>query len=161
DDLRHGWTAGTGRALRLAAAEARLLTRRPDDADAIVVGYPGHLDLAAARRAARGRPVVFNPLVSLADTLVGDRGRFRSAWLPARARARAVRCGFRSAAPFAAATQAPAVFPSGLGGRAALAVCFVGGGDRLFTPRWEPREPFKALFVGKLIPLQGVGTILA
>lgn len=161
DDLRHGWTAGTGRALRLAAAEARLLTRRPDDADAIVVGYPGHLDLAAARRAARGRPVVFNPLVSLADTLVGDRGRFRSGSLPARALERVDRYAFRSADLVVADTQAHARFLSGLRGRDDLAVCFVGAEDRLFTPRWEPREPFKALFVGKLIPLQGVGTILA
>src|SRR5204862_4273587 len=83
DDLREGWSAGPGRALRLAAAEARLFTRRPRGFDALVVGYPGHLDLPAARRAARGRPVVFNPLVSLADTLVGDRGRFRPGSLAA------------------------------------------------------------------------------
>jgi hypothetical protein len=75
DDLRDGWKAGPGRAVRLAAAEARLFTRRPRGFDAFIVGYPGHADLPAARRAAAGRPVVFNPLVSLADTLVSDRGR--------------------------------------------------------------------------------------
>ncbi len=52
-------------------------TPRAQAADALIVGYPGQFDLPAARRAARGRPVVFNPLVSLADTLVADRGRFR------------------------------------------------------------------------------------
>src|SRR5205823_10356775 len=66
DDVRDGWSAGPGRALRLATAEARLLTRRPGAFDALLVGYPGHFDLPAARTAARGRPVVFNPLVSLA-----------------------------------------------------------------------------------------------
>jgi glycosyltransferase involved in cell wall biosynthesis len=100
----HKWRAGPVTATRLLAAEARLLRRRRgDDFDAIVVGYPGHLDLWPARRAARGRPVVFNPLLSVSDTLVGDRGRFR--------------------------------------------------------PGWEDGGP--VLFVGKLIPLHGLETILA
>jgi glycosyltransferase involved in cell wall biosynthesis len=161
DDLREGWSAGPGRALRLAAAEARLLTRRPRGFDAFVVGYPGHLDLTAARRAAAGRPVVFNPLVSLADTLVGDRGRFRAGSLAARALERIDRRAFRSADLVVADTGAHARFLGQLSGRDDVAVCFVGAEDRLFTPGWKPREPFTALFVGKLIPLQGVETIVA
>jgi glycosyltransferase involved in cell wall biosynthesis len=161
DDLRHGWSAGAGSALRLAAAEARLLARRPNGGDALVVGYPGHLDLVAARRAARGRPVVFNPLVSLADTLVGDRGRFRSGSLAARALERIDRFAFRSADLVVADTAAQARFLGDVRGRDDVAVCFVGAEDHLFTPPWEPRDPFTVLFVGKLIPLQGVDTILA
>jgi glycosyltransferase involved in cell wall biosynthesis len=161
DDLRDGWSAGAGRALRLAAAEARLLTRRAGDADAIVVGYPGHFDLVAARRAAQGRPVVFNPLVSLADTLVGDRGRFRSGSLAARALERVDKYAFRSADLVVADTAAHARFLSDVRGRDDVAVCFVGAEDRLFTPGWKPEAPFTVLFVGKLIPLQGVDTILA
>ena len=161
DDLRDGWSAGPGRALRLAAAEARLFTRRPRGFDAFVVGYPGHLDLPAARRAARGRPVVFNPLVSLADTLVGDRGRFAAGSLAARALERVDRSAFRSADLVVADTAAHARFLGQLTGRDDLVVCFVGAEDRLFTPGWEPSTPFTALFVGKLIPLQGVETILA
>ena len=160
DDLREGWSAGAGRALRLAAAEAKLFTRRPRGFDAFVVGYPGHLDLPAARRAARGRPVVFNPLVSLADTLVGDRGRFRPGSLPARALERVDRYAFRSADLVVADTEAHARFLAPLAGRADIAVCFVGAEDRLFRPGWKPRQPFTALFVGKLIPLQGIETIL-
>jgi glycosyltransferase involved in cell wall biosynthesis len=161
DDLREGWSAGPARALRLAAAEARLLTRRLDEADAIVVGYPGHLDVAAARRAARGRPVVLNPLVSLADTLVDDRGRFRTGSLAARTLEHIDRYAFRSADLVVADTAAHARFLSDLRGRDDVVVCFVGAEDRLFTPGWEPLAPFTALFVGKLIPLQGVDTILA
>jgi glycosyltransferase involved in cell wall biosynthesis len=161
DDLREGWSAGTGRALRLAAAEARLFTHRPHGFDAIVVGYPGHLDLPAAKRAARRRPVVFNPLVSLADTLVGDRGRFRPGSLAARALEQIDRRAFRSADLVVADTDAHAHFLGLLTGRDDIAVCFVGAEDRLFTPGWAPRAPFTALFVGKLIPLQGVETILA
>jgi glycosyltransferase involved in cell wall biosynthesis len=160
DDLREGWSAGPGSALRLAAAEARLSRRRPH-ADALVVGYPGHFDLPAARRAAHGRPVVFNPLVSLADTLVGDRGRFGAGSLAARALERIDRHAFRSADLIVADTDAHARFLEQLRGRGDIAVCFVGAEDRLFTPGWEPQEPFTALFVGKLIPLQGVQTILA
>src|SRR5207237_3327419 len=77
DGRRDGWKAGAADAVRLAAAEARLLRAPRERFDAVIVGYPGHFDLPAARRAARGAPVVFNPLVSLADTFVDDRRRFR------------------------------------------------------------------------------------
>src|SRR6059058_1038691 len=70
---RDSWRAGPATLARLAVAELRLL-RRPSAAfDVVLVGYPGHLDLKAARRVAQGRPVVFNPLVSLADTFIADR----------------------------------------------------------------------------------------
>ena len=39
-------------------------------------------------------------------------------------------------------------------------VCFVGAEERVFRPGWDPEEPFTALFVGKLIPLHGLETIL-
>src|ERR1051325_9665477 len=42
-----------------------------------------------------------------------------------------------------------------------MEVCFVGAEERLFQPGWAPEEPFTCLFVGKLIPLQGVETIVA
>ena len=161
DDLRDGWKAGPGRALRLAAAEARLFARRRAAFDAFIVGYPGHLDLPAARRAAGGRPVVFNPLVSLADTLVSDRGRFGPGSLSARVLERIDRHAFRSADLVVADTDAHAQFLAQLTGRSNIAVCFVGAEERLFRRDWQPRTPFTALFVGKLIPLQGVGTILA
>jgi glycosyltransferase involved in cell wall biosynthesis len=161
DGDRHGWGAGPTRALQLAAAELRLLTRRSRDFDALVVGYPGHFDLPAARRAARGRPVVFNPLVSLADTLVSDRGRFRPGSLAARALEAVDRRAFRGADVVVADTEADAHFFGGLAGLDHVPVCFVGAEDRLFTPGWAPPDRFVVLFVGKLIPLQGVETILA
>ena len=78
-EQRHNWSVGLRQLIRVAGAECSL--RRAGDAgapaDALIVGYPGHFDLPAARRVARGRPVIFNPLVSLYDTLVDDRGRFR------------------------------------------------------------------------------------
>jgi glycosyltransferase involved in cell wall biosynthesis len=159
DDRRHAWNAGLGDALRLAAAEARLLARSAPDADALVVGYPGHLDLVAARRAARGRAVVFNPLVSLADTFVSDRGRFRPGSLPARLLSRVDRAALDAADVVVADTAANAEFFAQLT-RTPIEVCFVGAEDRLFAPGWAGSQPFEALFVGKLIPLQGVEAIL-
>ena len=159
----HKWRAGPAAAARLALAELRLLRRSRDAFDALVVGYPGHFDLAAARRAAGDRPVVFNPLVSLFDTFVDDRRRFRAKSLPARALAAIDRRALRAADLVVADTEANAEFLARLANLPSdhVEVCFVGAEDRVFTPRWEPKEPFTALFVGKLIPLHGLETVLA
>ena len=161
DGHEHKFGAGIGAALRLALAEARLLVRSAEPFDALIVGYPGHLDLPAARRAARGRPVVFNPLVSLSDTLVADRGRFRPRSAPARALAALDRYALRAADLVVADTAANAAHLAALAGleRGRVEVCFVGAEERLFGPGWSPGGP--VLFVGKLIPLHGVDTILA
>jgi glycosyltransferase involved in cell wall biosynthesis len=157
---RENWSAGAGAALRLARAEARLLLRPPRErADAVLVGYPGHLDLPAAQRAARGAPVVFDPLVSLWDTLVGDRGRFRPGSIPARALRALDRRALRAADLVVADTEAHAAFLAELGGLERVEVCLVGAEERLFHGPWRGGGP--ALFVGKLIPLHGLPTILA
>ena len=161
DDDRNGWSAGPAQAARLAAAETRLLMRRPRGFDAFIVGYPGHFDLPAARRAARGCPIVFNPLVSLADTLVADRGRFAAGSFAARMLERIDRHAFRAAHVVVADTEAQARFFAELAGLDDVPVCFVGAEERLFEPGWQVAAEFVALFVGKLIPLQGVDTILA
>ena len=156
------WSAGSRAAARLALAEARLLARRVPDGDVVLVGYPGHLDLRAARRGARGRPVVFNPLVSLWDSFVGDRGRFGPDSVAARLLRRIDRHAFRTADLVVADTEAHARFLAGLAGipRDRFAICFVGAEERVFGRGWSPEEPFTAVFVGKLIPLHGVETIL-
>jgi glycosyltransferase involved in cell wall biosynthesis len=156
----HKFAAGVGTAVRLARAELRLrLQRTRADFDAVVVGYPGHLDLGAARKAAGRRPVVFNPLVSLTDTLVEDRRRFRPGSLPARMLRSIDRHAFRAADLVVADTAAQAAFFLSLGARR-VEVCFVGAEDRLFEPGWSPPGDATALFVGKLIPLHGLPTIL-
>jgi glycosyltransferase involved in cell wall biosynthesis len=164
-ERRHNWSVGLRQMLRVAEAERSLRRSRDDaeDADAIIVGYPGHFDLPAAKRVARGRPVVFNPLVSLYDTLVDDRGRFKRG-SPA---ARVVHCvdrqAFRRADLVVADTEAHAHFFREEFDLAPerVQVCFVGAEDRLFFPGWQPEAPFHVLFVGKLIPLHGFETILA
>jgi glycosyltransferase involved in cell wall biosynthesis len=157
------WRAGPAKAARLVLAELRLLRRPGGDFDAVLVGYPGHLDLPAACRAARGRPVVFNPLVSLADTFVADRRRFPPGSPAARLLTAIDKRALRAADLVVADTRAHADFLAGLaelpGYR--LAVCFVGAEERLFRAGWDPADDFTALFVGKLIPLHGLETVLA
>jgi glycosyltransferase involved in cell wall biosynthesis len=160
---RDNWSAGAGAAARLGLAELELLRRPPADFDAVLVGYPGHFDLPAARRAARGRPVIFNPLVALADTFVSDRGRFRDGSIAARALAAVDRHALRAAELVVADTRASADHLAELAGlpHERVEVAFVGAEERVFGPGWSPAEPFTVLFVGKLIPLHGVETVLS
>lgn len=161
---RHNWAAGGRVAARAVSAQAQLaLGGAPTDFDAMIVGYPGHLDVPVARRIAGRRPLVFNPLVSLWDTLVADRGRFRPASPVARLIRRVDRAAFRRADLVVADTEAHAAYFRAVFGlpEERVAVCLVGAEDRLFHPGSQSDEPFRALFVGKLIPLHGLDTILA
>jgi glycosyltransferase involved in cell wall biosynthesis len=163
DGRRDNWRAGPGAAARLALAELRLLQRPRAEFDAVIVGYPGHFDLAAARRAARGRPVVFNPLVSLSDTFAGDRGRFRAGSPTARVLAGVDRRALRAADLVVADTRANADYLAEIAGLPPdrVEVAFVGAEERVFGSGWSPAGPFTILFVGKLIPLHGLETVLA
>lgn len=164
-ERRHNWKVGLRQMARVAEAERSLrhTGETGRDADALIVGYPGHFDLPAAKRVARGRPVIFNPLVSLHDTVVSDRGRFRQGSTAAGMVHLVDRRAFRRADVVVADTRAHARFfieEFGLSSDR-VEVCFVGAEDRLFHPGWQPERPFHALFVGKLIPLHGLETILA
>ena len=159
---RHNWKLGFGEVVRLARAELFLTRQDVGGADVLVVGYPGHFDMPAARRVARGRPLIFNPLVSLYDTLVNDRRRFSPGSPAARFLRTVDRRAFTGADVVVADTGSHAEYfakefdlpPE------RLEVCMVGAEDRLFRPAERPTEPFRALFVGKLIPLHGLDTIL-
>ena len=156
------WQLGVRQLGRVLRAERSLTRDEERDADVVVVGYPGHFDLRAARRIARGRPIVFNPLVSLHDTLVGDRKRFRATSPAARILQIVDRAAFRGADLVVADTEAHAdFFRSSFGlPDERVAVVLVGAEEALFRPGWHPPEAFHVLFVGKLIPLHGLGTIL-
>lgn len=162
-EQRHNWSVGLRQVARLLDAERILRKGSGGAVDALIVGYPGHFDLPAAKRVARGRPVVFNPLVSLHDTLVTDRGRFRRGGPAASVLQVVDRRAFRRADLVVADTEQHARFFRAAFGLPAdrVRVCLVGAEDRLFRPGWQPPAPFHALFVGKLIPLHGIETILA
>jgi len=159
---RHNWRLGLGQLARVARAERVLARTTHTEADVLIVGYPGHFDIPAARRVAAGRPLVFNPLVSLHDTLVTDRRRFgrRS---PAAGMLRQVdRIAFGKPDLVVADTEEHARFYTESLGvpRERLGVAFVGAEDAIFRPGWQPPVAFHALHVGKLIPLHGLDTIL-
>jgi len=161
---QHKWSLGLGAVARIGLAEARLMFgSRRGRFDALIVGYPGHFDMAAAKRIARGRPVIFNPLVSLHETLVEDRKRFAANSAQARFLRRIDRIALGRADLVVADTEQNARHLAELGALPAerLAVCFVGAEDRLFRPGWQPPGTFHVLFIGKLIPLHGLETILA
>jgi glycosyltransferase involved in cell wall biosynthesis len=164
DGREHKLGIGPAVAAKLGLAELRLLRRPEASFDAVVVGYPGHLDLGRARRAAGARrPLVFNPLVSLEDTLVSDRGLVSSSSFRARVLRSIDRRAFRAADLVIADTEAHADY---FRARFELppdrvAVCLVGAEDRVFTPGERADDlTFSVLFVGKLIPLHGIETIL-
>ena len=160
---RHKWSLGVGSVLRVARAELRLLGRRQRETfDAVIVGYPGHFDMPAARRVAGGRPLIFNPLVSLWDTIVGDRGRLGKHSAGAGVLRQVDRIAFRKADLVVADTEQHArYFRETFELRhTQVEVCLVGAEERLFRPGWQPPGRFHALFVGKLIPLHGLEVIL-
>ena len=162
DHQRHKLSVGLRGIGRLARAEARLAWGPSPDADVVLVGYPGHLDMWAAGRIAGPRPIVFNPLVSLEDTMVGDRGVVASRSPKARLLRQLDRYAFRAADLIVADTAAHARW---FGEQFELdedriAVCFASTDDRRFTPGWHPPDEFHCFFWGKMIPLHGMETIL-
>jgi glycosyltransferase involved in cell wall biosynthesis len=155
----HKFALGPSALPRLLAAELKLaVTRLPAGTDALIVGYPGQFDLLAARR--HRKPLVFNPMVSLYDSLVDDRGRFRAGTLPARALRELDVRSFRAADVLVADTRAHADFMAELAGLDDVKVCYLGTDESLFRPSWQRREAFRVLFVGKLAPLHGIDVIL-
>jgi hypothetical protein len=106
---RQNWSASFWTGAKVAVSELALL-RPARRFDALIVGYPGHFDLPAAKVAALGRPIVFNPLVSLEDTLVEDRARFRRGSMSARVLGGVDRKAFRMADLVVADTNAHADF---------------------------------------------------
>lgn len=154
--------------LRLLLAYLRLAVQyvRLPRHDLVIVGYVGQFDMPLAWLLARLRavPLVFNPLVSLYDTFCDDRGLVK----PDSAAGRALHWLDRLACRLADAVLIDTdrhrqYFHEVLGvPQAKLRVVPVGADDRVFVPlpARAPDDLCRVLFVGKLIPLHGVETIL-
>lgn len=152
---------------RLYARAARRLFRRAraERFDCLLAGYPAHADLPLARLVAGRRPVVFNPLVSLYDTLVEDRRRFAPRSVAGRALRAFDRGAFALADRVVMDTAAHARWLSAELGVAEGKIDVVPvGAEEIFRPQTgvePPQDRFVVLFYGKLIPLHGLATIVA
>jgi Glycosyl transferases group 1 len=145
---RHAPVRGTGLrgALSVTAAELRLARPQRDDADVVLVGYPGHFDVPHARRVARRRPLVFDAVLSLEDELVVVRRRFRPRSTAATMLRAVDHRALRLADLVVCGTQAEARFLEQLGARA-TAVVFLGADEDVYDETWQPTYPFSALHV--------------
>ncbi len=140
------------------------------DVDAVVVGYLGHHDIATLKllrpflSALRRAPLVFDPFISLYDTIVSDRQLLRPESLPARALRRFERSLLRLPDLVLADTAAHAGYYRALAGLSEerVAVVPVGVDADLFArqPPPTPGRVCRLLFYGSYIPLHGVHTIL-
>jgi glycosyltransferase involved in cell wall biosynthesis len=151
-------------AARFARAWAALAVeqRRIQDVDAIVAGYPAQLDapFAAACARSRGVPLVVDAMISLSDTLLGDRQRVGR--LAGKSLERLDRFAARRANLLLTDTEAHAAyFVSQFGAAPArIGVVPVGAEPILFPRRPEQQGRVSALFYGKLSPLHGLETVL-
>jgi glycosyltransferase involved in cell wall biosynthesis len=149
---------------RLAAAWRELARRHRalGDYDVLVVGYAGHLDVLLARHLARarGRPVVLDAFLSLAET-VADRGlaapgslRWQAARLVDRLACRRADRVLVDTRPHAAYLARAAGLPP-----ARLAVVPMGAWPRQPLPM--PDGPgLEVLYFGGYIPLHGLDYVL-
>jgi glycosyltransferase involved in cell wall biosynthesis len=149
---------------RFGAAWARLAAEgaREPGVDAIVAGYLAQPDALPAWCVARARrlPLVADVMISLADTLGGDRAMAGRA--AAAALAGADRMTVRLADLVLADTAAGADWLAARFGvpRERVAVVPVGAEPGRFPPLPPPAGPPTVLFYGKLAPLHGVATVL-
>ena len=141
----------------------RLLAMAPPDL--YLVSYPGWFDLPVVRLVAmiKRRPIVFDPFISLYDTMISDRQLHSGASLSARLARIMDRWSLRWADLVLADTAPQLELYEKLahGLRNEGAVLPVGADDQVFLPRPEVAvESANVLFYGTLVPLQGVATIV-
>jgi glycosyltransferase involved in cell wall biosynthesis len=151
------------------SAQRRLLAQAEvlRQTDAILVAYPGHLDMPLARLLAwyYHKPLIFDPFISLWDTAVGDRRLFFSTSWQAHLLRFLDRIALRLADKVIADTPQQADFYADLAGihRDAIGLVPIGADETLFYPREiSPNEAgiCEVLFYGSMIPLHGIEVIL-
>jgi len=135
--------------------------------DVLMVGYIGQVDvfLAKALNLFHRAPVVFNPLVSLYDTLVLDREIFQQKSIIAKVLFYLDKWSMQLSDIVILDTNAHIEYTAGLFQvkPEKFMRIFVGADERLFKPRKarvRQEGLFRVLFYGKFIPLHGIHHIL-
>ena len=139
--------------------------RRLPNADWIVVGYPGFLDVHLARWLARGRPVALVSFISLYDTIVADRGRVDPGSWMARLLRHVDRSAFLAADAVLVDTDEQSRYYADLFGLESwrFVRSFVGEDDADYPfhpPQTRGDCPLRVLFFGTYVPLHGIETII-
>jgi len=153
-------------AVRLCLAYPRLLRQylRKPQFDAMIVGYIGQPDVPYAKLLSFSRvPIVFDPLVSLADTLVDDRQIFKPGSFEARLVNALDGISFHMADRVLCDTCQNLLFYVAKFGvrRRKMDVVYLGADERVFFPRPKsPSSSFVVLFYGKFSPLHGIEHIV-
>jgi glycosyltransferase involved in cell wall biosynthesis len=145
----------------------RLLWRlsRAARPDVYLVSYPGWFDMPLIWIVAKvkGRPIVFDPFISLYDTLVVDRGMYSpSSWVGRMART-SDRLALHLADVVIADTAAHLAYYDSIaaGVLAKGGVVPLGADDAVFHPIEDAVvEPRTILFHGTFVPLQGLMTVI-
>ena len=166
-------TLGKGSALwfglRLLASYPRLIWRfmRAPRADAILVSYPGHLDVLVLWLFAklRGMPVLWDVFLSAYNTVVEDRQKLQAGGLAARVIRAFEKLAVRAVARPFMDTRSHADYLAALAGLDADDVGHVPVGvePEAFPPAQSiPGQDglIKVLFYGQFIPLHGIETIV-
>ncbi len=147
-------------------AYPRLVGRflRTRKADAVLVGYPGWFDMFVIGPLARlrGMPVVFDPFISLSDTVVSDRKLASRSSLIGRVTVLVDRLSLRLATRVLADTPQHAEFYASLSGipHERIGVMWIGAQDDVFVPQSVEPTTNVVLFHGTFIGLQGIDTII-
>ena len=134
--------------------------------DVLMVGYIGHLDIPLAWLLTRipRRPLVFNPLISLYDTLVDDRAVFAEGSFMCRFLRRLDRwtCHIADLVLLDTDEHITYFIETFSLPREKFVRVFVGTNEQVFTPRERTRKDnkFYVTFVGKYTPLHGLHTMM-
>jgi glycosyltransferase involved in cell wall biosynthesis len=157
-------------ALRFLKGYVKLIVtylKRAGDAQVVMVGYIGQLDLVLAKLltiVGKRRKLIFNPLVSLYDTLIDDRSLFSPDSFAAHFLFFLDRLAFRLADRIVLDTDVHIDYISEKFGidRDKFERVFVGADEEVFSPRrrQERITSLVVLFVGKFIPLHGIPHII-
>ena len=156
---------------RLGATGARFLRawgglareqRRLGPVDAVVAGYPYQPDALPAWIFARGRrvPLIADAMISLSDTLAGDRARVGNAGGTALATLDRVTFGCADVVIVDTESHAD-YFEESFGvPRERMGIVRLGAETAIFKPAPLPPGEPRALFYGKLSPMHGLETIV-
>lgn len=161
--FRKRWRLAGRMLIAYPALFARLLVRRAPDV--YLVTYPGWFDMFCVRAIGllKGVPIVFDPFISLNDSIVGDRGLSGESSLVAMLTLVVDKASIKMASVVLVDSHAHAAFLAQLTEEnpAKFTVLQVGADESLFTadPGKGPDEG-AILYYGTYLPLHGTRTIV-